>query len=700
MPVPRILLLEDSPIDAELIEATLLEGGLAFTLERVETRSHFLQALESRPDLILSDYNLPTFDGKTALALTLDRAPTVPFIFVSGVMGEEVAIDMLKQGAIDYVLKQRLERLVPAVDRAMREVREQTQRRKAEAALQQSEERFRIVQDLSIDGFTILKSVRDEQGTISDFEWEYVNPKAAEILGQPAAELIGQRFLQRLPKADPEFFNRYVQIVETGVPQEFEILYDSDNISGWFRHMAVKLNDGVAVSFSNITKRKLAEQKRLGLLQREQAAREQAETANRMKDEFLAVLSHELRTPLNPILGWTRLLQTHKLSQAKTIEALSTIERNARLQAKLIEDLLDVSRILQGKLALSVAPVNLVTPITAALETIRLSAQEKAIDVSFTIDDDSIESTDGTRGKLPETAISSGRFRVMGDLNRLQQVISNLLANAVKFTPSGGRIEVILSGIHSDMSDRAQPDVNYAKIQVRDTGKGIHPDFLPYVFERFRQEDGSITRKFGGLGLGLAIVRQLVELHGGTVTAESPGEGQGATFTARLPLLRRLSSLRPELAQERAELPESSLLAGMQILVVDDEEDSRNYVSFVLEQEHAHVFRAASAVEALRTLNQSQIDLIISDIGMPDINGYMLIQEVRRRSASSDDANSADSSTVPMGIALTAYAGADAQQQALSAGFQLHLPKPVDPIELVKAASALALKREALYHNQ
>lgn len=677
MPPLRILLLEDSPLDAELIEATLLEGGLNFTLERVDTRSRFLQALETAPDLILSDYNLPTFDGRTALGLALDLAPTVPFIFVSGLMGEELAIDMLKEGATDYVLKQRLERLVPAVNRAMREVREQAKRKQAETALQQSEERFRIVQDLSIDGSVILKSVRDEQGTIVDFEWEYVNPKAAEIIGQPVEALIGQRILQRLPgQVSQSLVDRYVQIVETGIPQEFEILYDANNISGWFRNMAVKLNDGVAVSFSDITKRKLAERERLELLKREQAAREQAEAANRIKDEFLAVLSHELRSPLNPILGWTRLLLTRKLDETKTIEALSTIERNANLQAKLIEDLLDVSRILQRKLTLNVAPVNLVTPITAALETVRLSAEAKAINVGFTVRDE-LKSSDTT-----DTTISSTRFRVMGDQHRLQQIVGNLLSNAVKFTPAGGRVDVILSIAPS--YDRAIP--NYARIEVRDTGKGIHADFLPYVFERFRQEDGSTTRKFGGLGLGLAIVRQLVELHGGTVTAESQGEGQGATFTVRIPLLQNLRLLNHKPAQENTAPSESSSLAAMNILVVDDDADSRNYVSCVLEQEGAQVFQAVSAVEALQILNKTQIDLLISDVGMPEINGYMLIQEVRRRFP--------ELGNIPS-IALTAYASVDDQQQAIAAGFHLHLAKPIDPIELVATVSTLVCHRSS-----
>jgi PAS domain S-box-containing protein len=396
----------------------------------------------------------------------------------------------------------------------------------------------------------------------------------------------------------------------------------------------------------DITDRKQAEVERELLLQREQSARAEAERANRIKDEFLAVLSHELRSPLNPILGWSKLLQNGKLDQAKTAQALATIERNAKLQSELIEDLLDVSRILQGKLSLNVAPVNLASTIRAAMETVRLAAEAKSITVEAML--------------APEVGM------VLGDSTRLQQVIWNLLSNAVKFTPEGGQVTVQLECLDSS-----------AQITVSDTGQGISPDFLPYVFDYFRQADAATTRKFGGLGLGLAIVRHLVELHGGTVRADSLGEGQGATFTLRLPLLHT-----PSQATQNERLPQQPLdLSSIKILVVDDETDTRELVAFVLEQQGAQVITATSAHEALLVLSQAKPDVLLSDIGMPEMDGYMLIQQVRALAPN-------QGGQIPA-IALTAYAGDTNQQQVIAAGFQKHISKPIEPEKLVQAIAHL-----------
>ncbi|MEH1820240.1 MAG: PAS domain S-box protein [Nostoc sp.] len=386
---------------------------------------------------------------------------------------------------------------------------------------------------------------------------------------------------------------------------------------------------------------------RAQLYEAEKTARAQAETANRIKDEFLAVLSHELRTPLNPILGWAKLLRTRKFDEATKIRALETIERNAKLQTQLIGDLLDVSRILQGKVSLNLYAVDLKVAIAAALETVRLAAEAKSIQI--------------------QTVLSNDIGKVLGDGDRLQQVMWNLLSNAVKFTPTEGRVEVHLKQVGLD-----------AQIQVIDTGKGINPEFLPYVFDYFRQADAKTTRVFGGLGLGLAIVRHLVELHGGTVEAESLGEGLGATFTVSLPLLKnselRVSSSepsQPELSND------DTLLAGVQILLVDDQADVREFFSFVLEQYGATVTAVESADEALQTLAQSSPDILLSDIGMPLMDGYMLLREVRKLPPE-------QGGQIPA-IALTAYAGEINYNQAMAAGFQKHLPKPVDPVDLATA---------------
>jgi signal transduction histidine kinase/ActR/RegA family two-component response regulator len=392
-----------------------------------------------------------------------------------------------------------------------------------------------------------------------------------------------------------------------------------------------------------------------------EAARAEAEAANRIKDEFLAVLSHELRSPLNPILGWTKLLRSRKFDEKATDRALETIERNAQLQTQLIEDLLDVSRILRGKMALNISPVNLATTIEAALETVRLAADAKGIQI--------------------QTWLESNVGKVCGDANRLQQVIWNLLSNAVKFTPPGGRVEVRLSvvqGLNIDgYEDKLDPFTQYAQIQVQDNGKGISPNFIPYIFEYFRQENSTTTRKFGGLGLGLAIVRHLVELHGGFVFADSPGQGLGATFTVRLPLMAAHSEVNPEEEQPN----NTADLRGLHILIVDDEADIRELVAFILEQYGADVTVAASASQAVVALSQSVPDIFLSDIGMPEVDGYMLMRQLRTLPPE-------QGGQIPA-IALTAYAGEYNQQQALAAGFQLHIPKPVEPEELVKAIARL-----------
>lgn len=389
---------------------------------------------------------------------------------------------------------------------------------------------------------------------------------------------------------------------------------------------------------------------RAQLYEAEQQARSAAEIANRTKDEFLAVLSHELRTPLNPILGWAKLLRQGNLDVNKAAVALETIERNAKLQVQLIEDLLDISRILQGKLSLNSFPVDLKTTIAAAIETVRLAAEAKGIKI--------------------QANLKFNVAHVLGDAARLQQVLWNLLSNAVKFTPTGGRIEIKLETIGTD-----------AQIQVIDTGRGINPEFLPYVFDYFRQADSSITRTFGGLGLGLAIVRHIVELHGGTVQAESPGDEQGATFTVKFPLLLTPTST----TEEEASTPEMRTLQGIQVLAVDDEADNLELVAFILEQAGASVITVSSAIEVLQLLNQTQPDILLADIGMPEMDGYTLLREIRALPAQQGGQIRA--------IALTAYAGEINRQQALQSGFQMYLSKPVDPEELIEAI-AQVLKRE------
>jgi PAS domain S-box-containing protein len=413
----------------------------------------------------------------------------------------------------------------------------------------------------------------------------------------------------------------------------------------WISASAYPLGDeshnvkGGLVVCRDITERKRSEMERDRILQLEQAARKEAERANRVKDEFLAVLSHELRSPLNPILGWAQLLQVRQFDAEQTAKALATIERNAKLQTELIDDLLDVAKILRGKLNLNVAPVNLKLIVEAALENVSTAAIAKSI---------LVESI------LPQIG------QVLGDDTRLQQIIGNLISNAIKFTPHGGHIDIRLQ--HVD---------NQAQFTVTDTGKGINSEFLPHIFEPFCQEDLSVSRKHGGLGLGLAIVYSLVELHGGTITATSPGEGQGSTFTVQLPLLN-------EDPQQTAQLSEQEPdLTGIRILTVDDEQDSLELVTILLIQYGAEVMAVNSAKDVLIAMESFQPDVLVSDIGMPEMDGYTLMRYIRTLPPQ-------QGGQIPA-IALTSYARQIDQQQALAAGFQRHVAKPIDPHRLAQA---------------
>ncbi|MFW9262339.1 ATP-binding protein [Nostoc sp. CALU 546] len=523
-------------------------------------------------------------------------------------------------------------------------------RKQAEKALRESEEKFRNM----ADNAPFMVWVTD-----TDSHCTYLSQSWYDFTGQSEETGLGFGWLNAV---HPEDYNntRNVFLEASSSYSAFRLEYRLRRKDGEYRFCIDAANPWFGVdgqfkgyigSVIDITERKVAEAERDRLLELEQAARTEAERANRIKDEFLAVLSHELRSPLNPILGWARLLQTREFDAAGLKKAIATIERNAKLQAQLIEDLLDVSRILQGKLNLNMFPVNLVLVIEGALETVRLAAEAKNIQI--------------------KTILDASFGEVLGDSGRLQQIVWNLLSNAVKFTPEGGKIDIKLERVDAQ-----------AQITVSDTGKGITPEFLPYVFEYFRQADGTTTRKFGGLGLGLAIVRHLIELHGGTIWAESLGEGQGAIFRARLPLIKK--DLTPKQDIKIAALnpsPVIEILAGIQILVVDDDDDTRDFHTFLLEQAGAKVTAVASAKEALQVLAESEPDFLLSDIGMPETDGYMLMRQVKAL-------QSKQAKQIPA-IALTAYAGEINQQQALESGFKKHLSKPVEPEELVKAIATL-----------
>jgi signal transduction histidine kinase/ActR/RegA family two-component response regulator len=429
------------------------------------------------------------------------------------------------------------------------------------------------------------------------------------------------------------------------------------------REDAARLREGVMVAQKEATRAVSAlEQVMLQLREanerlvvatvRAQTMTEAAESANRLKDEFLATVSHELRTPLNAVLGWARMLTSRQLSRERAAHASETIERNASALAQIIDDLLDVSRIVAGTLRLVHFPVDLAATAQAALDDVRPLAAAKNIQLQFSPDASSTEV-------------------VSGDAGRLQQVFVNLLSNAIKFTPENGRVHVSIKRAGSNL-----------EVAVEDTGEGISPDFLPHVFDRFRQADSGTTRRQTGLGLGLAIVRQLVELHGGTVRADSSGPGKGATFTVRLPILTSppVRKLRPR-ADDGRPAPPLKRLDGLHILLVEDNADGRELMSMMIEQSGAKVTAVASVREAVKALESLQPDALVSDIGLPDEDGYALIRRLRKQEAKRGGFLPA--------VALTGYVRAEDRARVLAAGFQVHVPKPVAPAELTAAIAAV-----------
>jgi CheY-like chemotaxis protein len=389
------------------------------------------------------------------------------------------------------------------------------------------------------------------------------------------------------------------------------------------------------------------------LLELERSARQAAEESNRLKDEFLATVSHELRTPLTAILGWSRLLEGGTLDDSVTQQAVEVIWRNAKAQAQIVDDILDVSRIITGNLYLDLHPLEVAPVVENAINVVRQTAEAKGIKI--------------------EKYFDSTPAVISGDANRLQQVVWNLLSNAVKFTDSGGRVCVKVS--------RAGGAV---EVRVTDTGQGINREFLPYVFERFRQADSTTTRQHGGLGLGLAIARHLVEIHGGTIKAESAGDGRGATFTIRLPLVEATAKSFAEPDQPKVSRA-PQLLSGLNVLVVDDDSDTLTLMATALKRREANVTAVSSAGEAIQAITLKRPDVLVSDIAMPDEDGYGLIKRVR-------SLENGVSENIPA-VAITAYAKEEDRERALSAGFQIYLAKPVELTELISVV-ARAAKRD------
>jgi PAS domain S-box-containing protein len=539
-----------------------------------------------------------------------------------------------------------------------------TDRKRAERALAEQRERFRVT--LSSIGDAVITTDREARVT-------FMNPVAEALTGWSAQEARGKPLdaIFRIVNEDTRLpiSNPCEKVLRTGAVlglANHTALIARDGTERPIADSAAPIVDdqkqvlGVVLVFRDVSPErnaelahKAVERDREQLLESERAARAEAERATRLKDEFVATLSHELRTPLNAILGWTQLLRRGGGNTASSLtRGLEVIERNTRLQAQLISDLLDVSRIVSGKLRLELELVDLAAVIDAAVETVRAAADAKAVKI--------------------ERVIEPGVPTLVGDHARLQQIVWNLLSNAIKFSAQGGTVTVTL----------ARQDVA-AVVTVSDSGAGIKPEFVPFLFDRFRQADSSTTRRFGGLGLGLAIVKQLTELHNGVVAAESGGEGQGATFTVRLPL----GVAREESAVDRApggrdQVATPDRLEGITVLIVEDDEDTRELVHRLLVESGARVLTAETAASALERFTAEGPDILISDIGLPGEDGYSLIARIRGL----DGGNGA---SVPA-IALTAFARSEDRTRALQAGFQAHLAKPVEPVELVATVASFA----------
>jgi signal transduction histidine kinase/DNA-binding response OmpR family regulator len=723
----EILLLEDDDRDAELLSARLELDGVHASIIRAYDRASFLDALRNgAPDVILSDYNLPGYDGGAALEHARETAPGVPFLFVSGAMGEEIAIESLKRGATDYVLKHRLERLGPAVRRALRERANYLERLRIEKerdALLEAETHARLEAERASSAHRFLGDASKALASTLDLSealgrvMRFLVPSfadwaAIDLTGENG-EMVRIACAHRDSTRESKLASFWLRerahdddalrIQEVAQAGETHLVQSNDPLGRWPRAaddssdlqtarlreardgecrefgapawvvvpirvrarllgiLVVSSREGSTfipdqdVSLAEELARRIAMAvDNAHLYDVAQIERRRAEEANRSKDEFLAALSHELRTPLNAICGWAKMLRSGLLGQEKHARALEVIERNAQIQAQLIDDLLDVSRIVSGKLRLSLSSIDLRDVVEMAVEGVRPQAEAKQIKLHAQLS--------------PEPA------NVHGDTDRLQQVVWNLVTNAVKFTPAQGHIDIGVFAVDGG-----------AEVMVRDSGQGISADFLPYVFERFRQSESGATRAHGGLGLGLTIVRRIVELHHGRVEATSEGEGKGATFIVRLPASPNKNATRNVTAITRQPLPhaldEIPHLHGIRVLVVDDEKDARDLLVNLFQHLNASVVTASSAAEAMRAMLTEPPHVLVSDIGMPGEDGFSLMRRIR--------ALSVDQGGGLPAIALTAFAAPEDRVRALDAGFDRHLSKPVEPARLASTIAEL-----------
>lgn len=641
-----ILVVDDNPSGLYATSRMLRAAGFA-VLEAATGAAGL--SLASGADLVVLDVNLPDIDGFEVCRQIRSNTHTarMPVIHLSATFVNDMdKVHGLEAGADGY-LTHPVEPpvLVATVNAFLRA-------RRAEDAMRQSEAKFRAIFDQAPTGILLLST---------DLLYLEANPAMCRMLGRPREAIVGQHasaFMSAEHRNDAAQIAR--ELEEFGVwSGTFPLQRGDGGVVDLEWNIAVHSAPGVRLAIvTDVTQRRTTEADRERALLAERAARSEAERANRLKDEFLATLSHELRTPLNAIVGWSQILKTGAPAPGELAEGIEAIERNATAQAQLISDLLDVSSITSGKVRLDLQRVDLASMVHDAVETVIPAVRAKGIQINQILD------------KNAPT--------IRGDPARLQQVVWNLVNNAAKFTNKGGKIDVKLEISGSN-----------AVLTIADDGKGINPEFLPYIFERFRQEDATTRRNQGGLGLGLAIVKHLIEMHGGHVSAHSAGEGHGATFVVTLPLNHAATTstpldrkpVQPAAVIEAPRSPLSpSVLKGLRILVVEDDADARTLIKRVLTSRQAAVLDAPSVNAALDSIADFAPDLVVSDVGMPGADGYDLIREIRSRT---------DSLKSLPAIALSAFARPEDQQRALQSGFQLHLSKPINPEELVTSITTV-----------
>ncbi|MFL6693705.1 MAG: response regulator [Ramlibacter sp.] len=635
----RVLLLEDSRFDAELLRETLAASYPLAQLDVVRDEPGFVGAIATqRYDLILSDFEIPGFSGEQALAEARAKTPRTPFVFVSGVIGEDNAVEMLKRGATDYVSKSRLVRLPLVIQRALREVGQREARDTAQMQLREANAVFARVVD-SLRNYAVL--LFDRHGTIRSW-----NQAARDIFGYDGDEMIGMSaeilFTPEDRKAGT-FQREMADALQKGKADDNRWMMRRDGLRLWAEGVLVPLysDNGELSGFSKIVRDATADYRDAEALR---AAKEEAERANQAKDRFLAVLSHELRTPLSPIATAAHLLERTATVPPKYGNLLPMIQRNVALEARLIEDLLDLTSISAGKVSLRPKPVDMHALVHVVVDMLDEQVREKHLNLKL--------------------ELGAAHAMVYADEARMQQVLWNLLRNAIKFTAEGGQVQI-----------RTRQDGAQFVLDCTDDGIGIEPEALPRIFSAFEQADREVSQKFGGLGLGLAIARGLVAEHKGELGAHSEGRGKGATFTLRL----RSQSEAGDAAEASRHEAQDGTQGGWKLLLVEDNHDAAETIAMCLEAYGYQVTHVATCADAVRTGRQGEFDVVLTDLGLPDGSGI--------------DVGRALSRSVPV-VALSGYGATPDLQRSAMAGFAGHLVKPAEP-EVIHAALQKALTARA-----